>query len=276
MKKKIKGLFFIIPSLILIFVLLIFYRSLYQRTPMDFTFDAAYWWAKSSEIGIWQYEEVPAGFHYFLYIPEKFKNDKDNPYAELPLIVTFHGSTEKGLAPKYGRIFTDKKFQSRAGKNGAAVLSIMSRADYFTDPEGTSLLIQNICLKNECIDRTNIVAYGFSQGAEFAVELACHEKRLFRAVVSGSGFYNITKKELIKVLPIQFYFATSKNDKGIYEQGSSSGKLCERFCKNSRYVEYEKRGHFYVELNDRTGKKNKDGSDETFLDWICTVVNSDF
>lgn len=255
-------------------VALILRHSLYKRKPMDFTFDAAYWWAKGSEVeSTWKYEEVPAGFCYFLYLPEKYRNDKDNRDAKLPLIVTFHGSDEKGRATKYGRIFLDKEFQRRAGENGAAVLSIMSRANYFTDPSSTSLLIQNVCLKNECIDRTNIVAYGFSQGANFVVEMACREPRLFRGVVSGSGFYQMKTSELLTVLPLQFYFATSRNDSGIYEQGSGTGKTCAKHCTNSRYVEYESRGHFFVELKDKTGMKNKDGSEETFLDWICGVVN---
>ena len=272
MKKKI-----VIPLFFIIFLAagaLIIKHYLYQRTPMEFTFDAAYWWATGTETeSSFVYEEVPAGFHYFLYIPEKYRDDRDNQEAKLPLIVTFHGSDEKGRASKYGRIFTDKSFQERAGKNGAAVLSIMSRANYFTDPASTSLLIQNICLKNECIDRTNIIGYGFSQGANFVVELACHEPRLFRGVVSGSGFYQMKTSELLTVLPIQFYFATSSNDSGIFEQGSPTGKLCAKRCRNSRYVEYETRGHFFVELKDKTGRKNKDGSEETFLDWISGVVN---
>ncbi|MBO4319378.1 MAG: hypothetical protein J5857_02800 [Treponema sp.] len=272
MKKKI-----IIPLFFIIFLAasaFVIKHYLYQRKPMDFTFDAAYWWAEGTESDSgFIYEEVPAGFCYFLYIPEKYRKDKDNQDAKLPLIVTFHGSDEKGRASKYGRIFTDKSFQERAGKNGAAVLSIMSRANYFTDPASTSLLIQNICLKNECIDRTNIIAYGFSQGANFVVELACHEPRLFRGVVSGSGFYQMKTSELLTVLPIQFYFATSRNDSGIFEQGSPTGKLCAKHCRNSRYVEYETRGHFFVELKDKTGRKNKDGSEETFLDWISGVVN---
>lgn len=274
MKKKYLALTFLFILLFLAAGTIIYGRSLYKRKPMDFTFDAAYWWATGTETeSTFRYEEVPAGFCYFLYIPEKHRNDKDNQEAKLPLIVTFHGSDEKGKASKYGRIFTDKSFQERAGKNGAAVLSIMSRANYFTDPASTSLLIQNICLKNECIDRTNIIGYGFSQGANFVVELACHEPRLFRGVVSGSGFYQMKTSELLTVLPLQFYFATSKNDSGIYEQGSGTGKTCAKHCKNSRYVEYETRGHFFVELKDKTGMKNKDGSEETFLDWICGVVN---
>ena len=274
MKKRFFSLFALFALLLLGVTSFFFRQSLYQRKTMDFTFDAAYWWATGTDSdNSFVYEEVPAGFCYFLYIPGKYRNDKDNQEAKLPLIVTFHGSDEKGRASKYGRIFTDQSFQDRAGKNGAAVLSIMSRANYFTDPSSTSLLIQNICLKNECIDRSNIVAYGFSQGANFVVELACHEPRLFRAVVSGSGFYKMKTSELLTVLPIQFYFATSKNDSGIYEQGSETGKTCAKHCKNSRYVEYETRGHFFVELKDKTGRKNKDGSEETFLDWISGVVN---
>lgn len=246
----------------------------YTRPKQNFTFDAAYYWTNNQyQDKLWLYEELPSGHKYHLYVPEKFKNNKNCEQAKLPLIVVFHGSDEKGKAlSKYGRIFLDKKFQSKINPNGAAVLVILSRINYFTDPASTSLLIQNICLKNKCIDKSNIIGYGFSQGAKFVVELACHDPSLFRGVASGSGFYQIKLKELLKVLPIQFYSAISKNDKGIYEQGHKTGKLCSFFCKNSRYVEYENRWHFWIELNDKTGKKNKNGSEETFLDWIVKVA----
>ena len=41
---------------------------------------------------------------------------------------------------------------------------------------------------------------------------------------------------------------------------------------NSRYVQYKQRWHFWVELKDKTGKKNKAGTDETFMDWLVGVV----
>ena len=83
----------------------------------------------------------------------------------------------------------------------------------------------------------------------------------------------MTPKEILRVLPIQFYWANSEDDKGIFEQGMPTGRRVARFCKNSRYVQYQTRHHFYVELKDKSGRKNKDGSDETFMDWLCSVVN---
>ena len=106
-----------------------------------------------------------------------------------------------------------------------------------------------------------------------AAEMACAEPELFRAVVSGSGFYQMSAKEILRVLPIQFYWANSEDDKGIFEQGMPTGRRVARFCKNSRYVQYKTRHHFYVELKDKSGRKNKDGSDEIFMDWLCSVVN---
>ncbi len=243
---------------------------LYTRKSMDFTFDAAYFWSeKQSEYYDWKYEELPSGYKYFLYLPPKYRDDKDNETEKIPLIVLFHGSDEKWASlHKYGRTFIDKDFQKKIHPNGSAVLVVISRVNYFTDPHGMSLLIQNIGIKNKCIDRSNIIGYGFSQGAKFVVELACFEPRLFRGVVSGSGFYQMKVRELLSLLPVQFYFATSENDKGIFEQGSPTGRMCGTWCRNSRYVQYKERWHFWVELKDKTGR-----GDETFMDWLCSVVN---
>lgn len=249
-------------------------KSLYSRRPLDLAFDAAYYFSEeSSASGVWKYEKSYSGHQYYLYLPPEYREASDDQSAKLPLIVVFHGSDEKGQAFKYGRIFTGEDFQKKIHPKGAAVLLIFSRINYFTDPHGTALLIKNVCIKNKCLDPTNIVAYGFSQGAKFAAEMACAEPSLFRALVSGSGFYQMSAKEIFRVLPIQFYWANSEDDKGIFEQGMPTGRRVARFCKNSRYVQYQSRHHFYVELKDKTGRLNKDGSDETFMDWLCSVVN---
>lgn len=249
-------------------------KSLYSRRPLDLAFDAAYYFSEeSSASGVWKYEKSYSGHQYYLYLPPQYRTDNDDPEAKLPLIVVFHGCDEKGQAFKYGRIFTGEDFQKKIHPKGAAVLLIFSRINYFTDPHGTALLIKNVCIKNKCLDPTNIVGYGFSQGAKFAAEMACAEPSLFRALVSGSGFYQMSAAEIFRVLPIQFYWANSEDDKGIFEQGMPTGRRVARFCKNSRYVQYQSRHHFYVELKDKTGRLNKDGSDETFMDWLCSVVN---
>ena len=275
MKKKITGAVIAATvALVLAAALFAAIKSLYSRRPLDLTFDAAYYFSEdSSKSGIWAYEKSFSGHQYYLYLPPQYRTDNDDQSAKLPLIVVFHGSDEKGQAFKYGRIFTGEDFQKKIHPKGAAVLLIFSRINYFTDPHGTALLIKNVCIKNKCLDPTNIVGYGFSQGAKFAAEMACAEPELFRAVVSGSGFYQMTPKEIFRVLPIQFYWANSEDDKGIFEQGMPTGRRVARFCKNSRYVQYKTRHHFYVELKDKTGRKNKDGSDETFMDWLCSVVN---
>lgn len=272
MKKR----FVIIPVVLVALVAAFFFirAFLYARKQLEFTFDAAYYWASDEKnskgsIDSWNYEKLPAGHSYYLYLPPEYREDKDNEDAKLPLIVVFHGSDEKGAAlHKYGEPFVREDFQKKIYPKGAAVLVILSRVNYFTDPHSTSLLIQNIALRNKCIDQTNIIGWGFSQGAKFVVELACAEPRLFRAVISGSGFYHITLKELISVMPVCFYSAVSENDKGIFEQGCIVGRLCGKWCKNSRYVQYQNRGHFYVELKDKTGR-----GDETVMDWLVNIVN---
>ena len=75
--------------------------------------------------------------------------------------------------------------------------------------------------------------------------------------------------ELLSVLPVSFYFATSRNDAGIYEQGSATGKACALLCRNSRYVEYAERGHFWVLPDDSTGR-----GDESMRDWLCAVIRA--
>lgn len=259
-------LFFLIAA-----VLISYINSLYARRPMTFTSDAAYSWPKKSvQMDEWTYVELVTGHNYYLYLPEKYRNDKDNEEARLPLIVAFHGSYEKGAAiSRVGKRFISPDFQKKINSQGCAVLVPMSRMDFFSDPHSMSLLIQNVCLKNRCIDKSDIIAFGFSQGAKFAVELACAQPKLFKGVVSSSGFYEIKLFELLDVLDVNFYFALSKNDKGIYEQGVKTAKICSRWCKNSRYVEYENRYHFCAELSDRTGR----GS-ETLEDWICGVADN--
>lgn len=273
MKKKI-ACATLIFCVIFIVAALFAIKNLYTRKPLELTFDAAYYFSEeSSKSGAWAYEKSFSGHQYYLYLPPEYRENNDDPEAKLPLIVAFHGSDEKGQAFKYGRIFTDQNFQEKIYPKGAAVLLIFSRINYFTDPHGTGLLIQNVCIKNKCIDKEKIVAYGFSQGAKFAAELACAEPRLFKAVVSGSGFYQMSVREIARVLPIRFYWANSEDDKGIFEQGMPTGRRVARFCKDSRYVQYQTRHHFYVELKDKTGRLNKNGSEETFMDWLCEAVN---
>ncbi len=273
MKKKVVAAAILVIVLSGIFICV--QKKLYTRNPLDLTFDGAYYFSEeSSESGIWHYEKSYSGHQYYLYIPEEYRTKTDDESARLPLIVVFHGSDEKGKAFNYGRIFTDKDFQKKIHPKGAAVLLIFSRINYFTDPHGTALLIKNICIKNKCIDTTNIIGYGFSQGAKFVAEMACAEPGLFKAVVCGSGFYQMTFKELLRVLPIRFYWANSEDDKGIFEQGMPTGRRVARFCKNSRYVQYQTRHHFYVEPKDKTGRKTKDGGEETFMDWLCDAINS--
>ena len=175
-------LFFLIAA-----VLISYINSLYARRPMTFTSDAAYSWPKKSvQMDEWTYVELVTGHNYYLYLPEKYRNDKDNEDVRLPLIVAFHGSYEKGAAiSRVGKRFISPDFQKKINSQGCAVLVPMSRMDFFSDPHSMSLLIQNVCLKNRCIDKSDIIAFGFSQGAKFAVELACAKSVITRIDLDG-------------------------------------------------------------------------------------------
>lgn len=241
---------------------------LYTKKPLQLNFDHDYYWPDASyEDSTWIYERVFAGFEYYLYIPPQYREDRHNPDVKLPLFVIFHGSgkdSKYASLGRFGRIFVDRRVQDI---RPCAVLVLLARNDYYENLQDTSLLIQNVLLKNECLDKDSLIAYGHSQGAYFAVKLACHQPELFKAVISGSGYYQVSKKELLKVLPVQFYFGLARNDKGIYEQGILTGPLLEKYCRNSIYAEYPMRGHFYVELKDAPP-----GKDTTFLQWLEKVL----
>ncbi len=264
-----KALQFLVCTIAVILFCIAVLCKLYHRSPLELCSDPAYQTALQSEQGeTWLHEVLATGHSYYLYLPEALRDCKE-PDVKIPLIVAFHGSQGKsGAVRKMGQRFISPEFQERVSPAGAAVLVMQSRIDYFTDPHSMSLLIQNVVLKNKCIDKTNIIAFGFSQGAKFAVELACTEPRLFRAVISGSGFYQISFRELLSVLPVSFYSALSENDKGIFEQGVQTGRLCGMFCRNSRYVQYKERYHFCIELYDKTGR-----NEETMEDWLLHIIN---
>ena len=164
MKKKIPCAVIALASVVVAAAALFAAKNcLYSRRPLDLTFDAAYYFSEeSSASGVWAYEKSFSGHQYYLYLPQEYREASDEQSAKLPLIVAFHGSDEKGQAFKYGRIFTGEDFQKKIYPKGAAVLLIFSRINYFTDPHGTALLIKNVCIKNKCLDPTNIVGYGFS------------------------------------------------------------------------------------------------------------------
>ncbi|EID84166.1 hypothetical protein MSI_23840 [Treponema sp. JC4] len=131
MHKKIKKVLFISIPLILLFcfLLLIFIKST-VRKEFQLTFDADYYWTrKSYDDSLWFYEEVPAGFEYYLYIPPEYRNDRHNEDAKLPLIVTFHGSNDKySSRGKFGRMLIAPELQN---VKKCAVLCLHSRGDYF-------------------------------------------------------------------------------------------------------------------------------------------------
>ncbi len=252
--------------IILFAVAVLVRKTLYSRGDLELTFDADYYFYELSLFdGMWEYNKVPAGFEYYLYIPPKFRNDRQNESAKIPLIVTFHGASSKAMnLTRYGRMFTDKKIQNI---KECAVLVPLARHDYYSDTHDMSLLIQNVLIRNKCLDKTKVIGFGHSQGAEFVVKVACREKNLFRAAISGSGYYQPTFSEYINALPVQFYWKISKYDKGIYEQGYKTGRRLAKFCRNSVNIERDSQVHAWVELDDKIP-----GSGRTFLQWFASVV----
>ena len=240
--------------------------ALRYRPASKAEYDAAYWPDNKSRSGPWLWAMTPAGIDYNLYIPEGL--DIEDPTVRIPMIVAFHGSTGKAAAKdRFGRLFTNPDVQKALDENGAAVLIVQSRLEYFSDPHAYARLVGNVALEHRCIDPARIAGYGFSQGAAFVQELAMYDPSLFRAVASGSSYYSASAGELFRAARVRFYCATSKNDQGIYEQGHLTGRALSLICPGSRYVEYDKRGHFFIEPRDRTGR-----GDETFLDWLSGAL----
>jgi len=264
MKKRTASLITALIGLSLIFGAL--YAALRLRPPNVIEYDVAYWPDKKVKSGEWAWCMTPSGIIYNLYIPAAM--DRDDAAPSIPLIVVFHGNGGKGTTKdRFGRLFTDAKIQKLIDGNGAAVLAVQSRVEYFSDPHAYARLIKNVAMEHHCIDKTRIAGYGFSQGAAFVQELAMYDCSLFKAVASGSSYYAASLPELFRAARVRFYCATSRNDKGIYEQGHRTGRLLAALCPDSRYVEYEKRGHFFIETADTSGK-----GDETFAAWLSKAL----
>ena len=241
--------------------------ALRVRPPVSLEYDPAYWTAKNLKMDSWYWGITPSGIIYNLYIPPAV--DSDDVIARVPLIVCFHGNSGKAIVKdQYGRLFTDPRVQARFSPSGIAVLAVQSRIEYFSDPHAYARLIKNVALQHKCIDPERIAGYGFSQGAAFVQELAMYDPSLFKAVASGSSYYSASLPELFRAARVRFWCATSRNDKGIYEQGHTTGQILAAICPDSRYVEYETRGHFFIEPSDTSGKGG-----ETFTDWLCSALS---
>lgn len=229
-------------------------------------YDPAYRPEKKLQADGWLWAMTPSGIVYNLYIPEETK--REGKPSSIPLIVVFHGNGGKaGAKDRFGRLFSASDVQKSFGSSGAAVLALQSRVEYFSDPHAYARLIKNVVMEHKEIDKTRIAGYGFSQGAAFVQELAMYDPSLFKAVASGSSYYSASIGELFRASGVKFYCATSRNDKGIYEQGHTTGEILSVLCPDSRYVEYETRGHFYITPEDTSGR----GS-ETFIEWLAGAL----
>ena len=244
------------------------YAALRVRPNGKAEYDNAYWPAKQLKDGSWTWCLTPSGINYNLYVPESV--DRDDAKPTIPLIVCFHGNGGKAsVKDRFGRLFTVPEVQARFGPSGVAVLALQSRVEYFSDPHAYARLIRNVAMQHPCIDTRRVAGYGFSQGAAFVQELAMYDPALFKAVASGSSYYSASIPELFRAARVRFYCATSRNDKGIYEQGHRTGRILSVICPDSRYVEYETRGHFSIEPADKSGKGN-----ETFIDWLVGALRA--
>lgn len=242
------------------------YATLRARPTPRLEYDNAFWPSDEVASGEWRWCTTPAGITYNLYIPTGMEGDGLAP--SIPLIVCFHGNGGKATAKdRFGRLFTDPEVQRRLDPKGAAVLVPQSRVEYFSDPSGYARLVENVIIRHPAIDPRRVAAYGFSQGAAFAHEIAMAEPALFRAAATGSSYYRASLAELLRGTRVRFYCALAKNDKGIYEQGVWTARVLARICPDSRYVEYEKRGHFFIEPADKTGRRN-----ELFVDWLAAAL----
>lgn len=253
---------------------------LFVGTTLRFTkspalhYDKAYWPEETVADDHWIWAKTSAGITYSLYLPEHLRGDsveleKNAMVPEsIPMIVCFHGSTGKHTAKdRFGRIFTTDTVQNRFGPQGVAVLVPQSRVEYFSDPHAYSRLIQNICIQHRVIDPARIAGYGFSQGAAFVHEMTGNEPFIFRTAMTGSSYYSSGIRELFNSARVRYYCALSRNDTGIYEQGVRTAKILNVLAPHSRYREYDKRGHFFVEMHDTTGR-----GDETALDWLVHTL----
>ncbi|MCQ2611495.1 MAG: hypothetical protein MJ169_07065 [Treponema sp.] len=238
-----------------------------QPKELDLTYDTDYYYTVDSKpFGQWKYEKLLAGYSYYLYLPPEARGNENDESLKIPLIVTFHGSCSKGSNySRYGTMFINSKIQNI---RHCAVLVLNARGEYYYNLEDTALVIENLLMRNLCLDKTNVIGFGHSQGAYFVSRLSFYKPELFCAVISGSGYYQPTFLELLKCRHVNYWWGNSQNDLGIYEQGHPTGLKIRRWCKNSFYAEYESRGHFWVELNDVCP-----GTDVTFLDWFKSVVN---
>ncbi len=249
-----------------VLTLAVFGFALRYRPAPRLEYDPAYWSVAESRSGNWYWGLTPAGFSYHLYLPPGA--DGVESVSQVPLIVAFHGSTGKATAKdRYGSLFAAGEAQAAFVPRGAAVLVPQSRVEYFSDPHAYSRLIRNVALRYRGIDAGRIAGWGFSKGAAFATELAMHDPALFRVVASGSSYYAASPAELFRAARVRFWCALSKDDQEIYEQGVATARILSLACPDSRYVEYEARGHFYIEPKDSCGR-----GDETFIDWLARAL----
>lgn len=259
----------IIASVLFCAIVVVGIFCLYTPKTNKIEYDGCYYWSnKEANYEPWKYVESPTGWEYYLYIPKNVDIKDEN--AKVPLIVTFHGQSGKySSLTNQGRVFYTKEFQEKCG--GCAILVMMSRGavHYFSDPNSCARLIKNLTFKYPCLDMNNITGFGHSQGAAFVVELAIYDPGLFNAVISSSGYYVASVRDLLRVLPVQFWIGVSENDLGIFEPGSKTGKLFGKYCYNSRYIQFTNRGHFQFVLNDKSGK-----GDETLESWLINVMKN--
>lgn len=245
----------------------------FTKTPA-LHYDKAYWPEETVADDHWIWAKTPAGITYNLYLPKNLRGDAVEldrsgiPEHSIPMIVCFHGSTGKHTAKdRLGRIFTTDTVQNRFSPQGIAVLVPQSRVEYFADTNAYARFIQNICIQHRVIDPARIAGYGFSQGAAFVHEMTGSKPFIFRAAMTGSSYYSSSIPELFNSARVRYYCALSRNDAGIYEQGIRTAKILNVLAPHSRYREYEKRGHFFVEMHDTTGRGN-----ETALDWLVHAL----
>ena len=261
---------FRVAAAVLVAIAAFGFLLLRMPAPYSSECDLSYWPSSKLVSGEWTWARTPSGIDYNLYIPSGV--DIEDPGAELPLIVVLHGSTGKAISKdRYGRLFTRADAQAAFGPKGAAVIAPQSRIEYYTDPDSYTRFIYNILIAYPCISRNRIALWGHSQGAAFSLELGAAHPGLFRAIAPGSSYYSASPAELFRLARLKVWYATARNDSGIWEQGHRTGRILAAICPDSRYLEYPTRGHFYIENADAYPPGDP-GAEETFISWLVRAL----
>jgi len=165
--------------------------------------------ALSVPAGAQQLKEVPPRFGHLVYLPKKMWATK----KRWPLILYLHGKSLRGNDLKrvsaYGlprRLRTDKGFPF------IVVCPQLPGDQRWTDTRAMASLVQDIA-KRYPVDRSRVYAMGFSMGASGAWRVAHAYPRLFAALVSVGGTYEIPLAASGRLKPVPVWMIHGTEDR---------------------------------------------------------------